>query len=56
MINNRKYKCECGYRFLKGKPSILVTPDKEVCPKCGKIQYIKYAPMDAKKIVRGIEK
>lgn len=54
MINNRKYKCECGYK-LKGKPSVLITPDKEVCPNCGKIQYLKYAPQDAKKITKGIE-
>lgn len=48
-------KCECGAE-QKGKVTIFITEHQEVCPTCGKLNYIEYAPIDWGKIAEGNNK
>lgn len=48
MLKKTITKCTCGKR-LKYAVSPFVTTERRVCPKCGKIHYVDYAPIDWQK-------
>lgn len=49
IIKDKVYKCKCGQR-LSGKPTIFMTTELRVCPKCGRHWYCDTAPIDWAKI------
>lgn len=47
-LKTKNSECECG-NLLPYRISPFMTEEKRICPKCGKIHHVDYAPIDWQK-------